>query len=566
MSSPRDSSPIATIAAGALFALLAGLMIVSSETLLNFFNHPLRTLRLGDVAPTTVPGVMLFRFALALSTVALPAGIYLLLRAPAGLPRESRRDPLLLWATVAAIVAAVVLRLPRLTESLWFDEIAALYAYVRFGPGPIIGNYYSQANHIGHSLLAWCSIEIYGGIDQIALRLPALVASIVAIPAFAALGRHVCGTRFAAIVAACLGAAMPVLVLEGAESRGYSLMILCSALSTLWLLKALDSPRPGPWLLGWAVAIAFGAWCHMVTPLVAVGQALWLTVERTLARRSGRVPTPPTSQLLIAAGFALLLALLLYSPAIPDIIKLRSEFISVEGDEPGLLGPEGLHALMQLGGAWSWWTLPGLALFAFGLIAAWRNPLKRRALGLSLTGLLIALLLIQFSGSWTYSRFLLFVMPAAVIAMTIAIDFLAARSRSAAGVALALVAAGWAGDLITRPSKQPIQDAVEFVADTRAPEDAVATIGLNDNAPAFYGVVYEIDIADSGMLGANLEAIIDVPQLRWIIILYPNSVDESRWTLLQAKGFVEARRFPGWVDWTNGDVVVMQRTNPTPPL
>ena len=37
---------------------------------------------------------------------------------------------------------------------------------------------------------------------------------------------------------------------------------------------------------------------------------------------------------------------------------------------------------------------------------------------------------------------------------------------------------------------------------------------------------------------------------------YPNSVSDDNYTLLDERGYEMVERFPGWADWTNGDVLV----------
>ena len=75
-----------------------------------------------------------------------------------------------------------------------------------------------------------------------------------------------------------------------------------------------------------------------------------------------------------AAALAAALTLLLYAPALPDLLAQRGMYTAARGNEPGVFGPEGWHTLLQLGGSWSAWAaLPGLALAAFGLASAPRR-------------------------------------------------------------------------------------------------------------------------------------------------------------------------------------------------
>lgn len=58
-------------------------------------------------------------------------------------------------AMAAAVLLAAAIRAPFLTDSLWYDEIAAFLGYSINGPWGAVSTYYTQANHVLHSLLAW---------------------------------------------------------------------------------------------------------------------------------------------------------------------------------------------------------------------------------------------------------------------------------------------------------------------------------------------------------------------------------------------------------------------------
>ncbi len=42
----------------------------------------------------------------------------------------------------------------------------------------------------------------------------------------------------------------------------------------------------------------------------------------------------------------------------------------------------------------------------------------------------------------------------------------------------------------------------------------------------------------------------------WVVLYYPRHVSRDRYELLEAHGLALERTFPGWVDWSNGDVLV----------
>ncbi|HAQ67380.1 MAG TPA: hypothetical protein DCR70_06535, partial [Phycisphaerales bacterium] len=105
----------------------------------------------------------------------------------------------------AAVLLAAAIRAPFLTDSLWYDEIAAFLGYSINGPWGAVSTYYTQANHVLHSLLAWGSGAALG-VDEVTVRLPSFLAGLgtvlaVAWLAMTALGRDAKGVRLAVVAA-----------------------------------------------------------------------------------------------------------------------------------------------------------------------------------------------------------------------------------------------------------------------------------------------------------------------------------------------------------------------------
>ena len=75
--------------------------------------------------------------------------------------------------------------------------------------------------------------------------------------------------------------------------------------------------------------------------------------------------------------------------------------------------------------------------------------------------------------------------------------------------------------------------------------------------------VYAGDLKLTYSLLGGRDLAMQLPALRpqWIIVEYPNTVNDATWSLLEGSGYKTQRTFPGWVDWTNGDVIVMKRTS-----
>lgn len=550
------------------------------------FEHELRTARHGgEVVATTVAGARWWRAALVAAGLLGPSLIAVLIRTCGRAVHSTPHQPLAArtrGAVAAGLVAIVLLglalRLPRLGESLWYDEIADFLAFGAFGPGATMGNYFTQSNHVLSGILCWASVTIAGGANEVVLRLPALLASLATVPACWWLAREASavtatsettthdGERYAVCLpwcAAAVAAVAPVLVLS-VEARGYAFMILASALATAILLRGTRlgaSRNPALLWVLYAIVVALGTWAHLVTACVAVGHALLLASDlRSAPRRRAAIAG------LSAIALAATITLLLYSPVLPDMLAIGDQFKANDGDEPTLLGPEGLHAILQMGGAWSWWAaLPGLVLALIGAVAATRTPVLRRAVAASLLGAGVAVLLAWAGDSWLYARFLLFAMPAAVLLVAAGFATVLARSRgrwpTAGAIVVAMIVLGsWLVDLATRPPKQPLRDAVTVLAIERRPGERVATIGLADNVLDWYGSLRGIEIVPTGPLGRDLQAHLDRDDPTWVVVLYERSVPPARLAQLAERGFTPVRRLRGWVDWGNGDVVIYRRS------
>ena len=352
----------------AFCAVLA--VAINTEQWADWFAHPART-PLPDV---TRQGAALWRIMLVVAAVMLIAVPLLLTRLePSGRSKHKRSrasSSMDKWIVAGLIVLGLLVRATRLGESLWYDEIAAWLSFGIHGPGPIIGNLYEPANHVAHTLLSWCAVELFEPVlpSEIALRLPALLFSLGAIVGIYGLARRTL-TRRATIIAGLLMAVLPVAVLEGVEARGYSMMICFSAWATWLLVATRTNDRAWLWC-AYAGVCALGVWTHFVTAFVPIGHALWLLwramrhKERAWAVRGA-----------LALIFAAVLTLTLYAPAIPDLLNARGIYVASSGDEPGLLGPEGWHALLQLGGSWyAWVAWPGLIALLVGLTSSPQPP------------------------------------------------------------------------------------------------------------------------------------------------------------------------------------------------
>lgn len=571
-------------ACAAFSAMCLAICAVPTDVWALFFTHPLLAQRAGvQVREVTVQGAQLLRISagvLAVAWVLLPL---VMCRALGG-ARASRGDQ---WASqsaaptsggiisartgpwslvvTAAILAGVLERLVRLGESFWFDEIAALIDYAQYGAGAIMGTYFTSANHVLSTVLNWMTIEAFGGVTEPALRAPAFLAGIASIWAVMLLAREVARwsprTPWQMVGIATIAAALcPIMVLESVEARGYSLMVLFSALSSTLLLRAVRESSTGS-LLGYSITSALGIWSHLVFAVLPISHAL--VAAFFLSRKQSRGGALAA---IAASALSGVTAFVLLSPLLPDLLRIRSDFLALDGNEPTLVSREGLHCLLGIGGAWSWAALPALVLACIGLMGAVDDRGRRVPLLVTLAGLPVLVAATWGLGSWMYARFALFALPGALLAMSLGACDLLTLANGPGGsrrilktIALTLAVAtaiAWSASLWILPPKQPIRDAVAFVRENTTADALIASAGLPDNVVAYYGLLAERAIANAGSGGKDLDSLTPPPQ--WLIVIYPRSLMASASDEL-ARDWTLEREFPGWVDWDNGNVLVFRR-------
>jgi uncharacterized membrane protein len=461
-----------------------------------------------------------------------------------------------LWTLIGIVIVAIAFRAMRLNESLWYDEIASWMTYSagNQSPGPVIGNFRDPINQVFHTLLNFYSVRWFAETlnIELAFRLPAFLFSIMSVIAMFGLARSACGERVA-LIAALLTATLPVSVLEGVEARSYSMMICFAALMTWTLVEAKRRQRAWIWIL-YSVFCALGIWSHFVTAFVPIGHAAWIA-WRAVRHREWNFALSA----FVALSLADFLTITLYAPMIPDLLGARGMFAAVNPDQPRVLGIEGLHALLQLGGSWYWWaTIPALILLMVGASSLRRSTRDEASvIAMSLLGLPLMLLAVIVAGSWVYARFTFFALPGAILLIALGIDALWRRSPRKAVAAFIVVMIVSIADLSLRPPKQPLRDAAEFVRAHLQPNDRIIIVGLAHPVTRLY--IDDLNPRYVFRHGEDLEKQLYRIDPAWVIIEYPRHVDESRYTLLRNRGYQHVETLDGWADWVHGDVMVMRR-------
>lgn len=186
-----------------------------------------------------------------------------------------RRSLVLALALVLAVAAA--LRFATLdAQSLWYDEsvtaqlmAGSLGDMLHALPG-------SESTPPLYYVFAWLWTQL-AGTGEVGLRSLSALLGTATVPVVWALARRLGGDR-AALIAAALAAANPMLVWFSQEARSYALLTLLGALSALLWLRALEQPRARR-LVGWGAVAALALGTHYFAVFLVAPQALWLALR-----------------------------------------------------------------------------------------------------------------------------------------------------------------------------------------------------------------------------------------------------------------------------------------------
>ena len=390
------------------------------------------------------------------------------------------------------------------------------------------------------------------------LRLPSLLAGVATVPLVYVLGLQTVGRR-AALVAAGLFALSPLAIYYSVEARAYALMTLLLVLSTIALLRALDT-SDRRWWAALAVLAAGAMYAHYTAIFVLATQAVWaLWTDRAQVR-----------PLLLAHGAAVLL----YLPWLP--------FFAEDSDAPaqkiiGLLDPfrasSAVRHLARLadGGPYTTLTnLPGTpALVLLGSAAAiglagvaWRA--RRAGLRAVPSRVVLVALLALAAPAWAalYSavgddlfvvRNLISSLPALTLAFAVLLTSLPrALALPAVAVAVAALGLGALGTLEKSNQRPAFEEAAAFIEDRARPGDVVLDLAvflpppgqalrihLDPGQP-----VYTVNLRESHEQQAVDAALRSGGRIIYVRPAYVTLRDKGR---LVARRFraVETRRWPG---------------------
>ena len=546
-------------------ALLA---LTPTNTLAEFFADPDRVQNLGRIPPATLAGALHLRVVAVVGACVWILGGIALHRMLLKMPESQRLSAFTrpAWLCIlAAIMLGALLRMLHARESLWYDEISALVSFIRNGTGPILGNWFVPTNHVPQSLLSWWTVQAFGGISEWSLRFPMIAVGTLGIWFAALLGRELATPR-AGVLCAFAMALCPIAVLEGAEARGYAIVITMST-AVCWCAARLAHTPTMRSALALALFGALATWAHPIASFLLIGIGA-ITLVRCFNRdvRAQNIVT------LLACVLAAVTSAVLLAPLSGDFLATRADYARTHEGQLSIVSAEGLAFLRGIGGDW---FDPYFLLTAFVLVLACTVASRARHMLLAVAiGVLLAIAASTCMETWIYARFLLFVVPATVLCIGVGADSILALTRGARRtIALALLyllALAWIMRPLALPPKQPIRDAVARVAESaKQSKPTIIAIGLPDDAVGYYALASSIPSRASGVFGVDFARIIAsnpahhavdgaTDDATYAIVLYPDRIDATARATLTAQ-FERIDRLQGWADWGAGDVEVWRQ-------
>lgn len=172
-------------------------------------------------------------------------------------------------ALAAILVIGLLLRLPQLGESVWYDELWSTHIRL-YTLGELVRVSLKDVHPPAYQFFMFLWIRLFGD-SEISIRLPPLIFGLGTIALIFQIARAVFPLGIA-LLAAFLLAVSPAHIWYSQEARAYSLVAFLSLLAVHAQLQLLGRDKPGRWWsMVYAAAVGIGVLTHYyVVALVAV--------------------------------------------------------------------------------------------------------------------------------------------------------------------------------------------------------------------------------------------------------------------------------------------------------
>ncbi len=371
------------------------------------------------------------------------------------------------WLVLGAVLVALLLRLSRIDASLGHDEAYTVEAFSSQPVSRLITAYAEPNNHIFHSLLVRLVVNQLGK-ENWMVRLPALLAGLAAVPVVYLLGRALFAEPAVGTLAAWLLAVLPMHISHSQAARGYSLLVLTTALSTLFLCRARKNNRLVDWT-GFALSGFLAAWTLPSGVLHLISLLAWARVsDGGKLRRS----------LFLAGGSSLILIALAYLPLRDELAHASARW-GIDTWEDPLSVPRIMSGIfLQYVGGWTG-LVPAVGAVVGIAIMVRRRYEARFYLGLAWTVPFLAALI---TGVGTQPRAFAYLVTGLVLAAALGAMRLVppTRWRFAAGIVLIAGHAWSATSLSSRSTEDPYAELATYLQSYDGAGELVVTPFIMD--------------------------------------------------------------------------------------
>lgn len=333
--------------------------------------------------------------------------------------RQARTRVLLVAAMGVIVLLGVVVRVRHLPHPMRYDESYNYLHFVSQGPRHIITHYVPN-NHILHTLCVWAVSRIAGHSPS-ALRIPALIAGILVIPATGWLA-WVLSRRKLVVLLSGLGACCSSALIEySVNARGYSMFTLFAVLAAICLLRSMERPDRRRGWIWWGVCGAAGMYTVPIMALPLLGMAM-VVAGSAIASRDTAGRAAILRGLATGTGVGVLLSVLAYLPV--GLAGGLAAFTNSRELAYEHLGPQIPSSWEMAYATFSFWTrhVPIFLVIAtiLGILAYVAQCIRKKDInGWMLLGIVVVPLLAALAASapmpartWLFAMPFLFVMAA----------------------------------------------------------------------------------------------------------------------------------------------------------
>jgi hypothetical protein len=235
---------------------------------------------------------------------------------PAPRSEPGRRSDLVI---VVLLAVALGIRIYRLNDGFWYDEVLTLVNYVRLPLGELLMHFEDLNQHFLFSTLAKISVTAFGE-HAWAMRFPATLFGVAGVWALYALAIRVVPRREALLCALLLCVSYHH-VWFSQNARGYTGVLFFTLLSSELLLRGLENRQPKTWL-AYGLALALGGFTHLTMLFTALTHfGIYLVWAFNARKEAGPALWHP---LVSGFFFAGLFATTLYSLSLPGFFEAEA--------------------------------------------------------------------------------------------------------------------------------------------------------------------------------------------------------------------------------------------------